>query len=91
MKTTLRFLGALSAILMVGSLMVMNSAPARVDLVLIEGDVAVFMVIAVSFLLGFFTCLLYQLLRRMVGHTKKLRRTDKTHPAEKFGEKFGEI
>jgi len=81
MKTTLRLLGALSAILMVGSLIIMNSAPAHVDLVLVEGDIAVFMVIMVSFLLGFFTCLLYQFLRKMVGHTKKLGRTVKTQSA----------
>ena len=81
MKTTLRLLGALSAILMVGSLLVMNSATAHVDLVLIEGDIAVFMIIVVSFLLGFFTCLLYQLLRRVVvGHPKNRRRTDKIQP-----------
>lgn len=81
MKTTLRILGALSAIIMVGSLIVMNSTPAHVDLVLVEGEIAVFMVIMVSFLLGFGTCLFYQLLRRMVGHTEKRRRTAKTKTA----------
>jgi len=86
MKITLRLLGALSAILMVGSLLVMNSAPAHVDLVLIEGDIAVFMIIVVSFLLGFFTCLLYQWLRRMLSHPKKRRRTDKIQPAVELDE-----
>jgi len=86
MKTTLRLLGALSAILMVGSLLIMNSAPAHVDLVLIEGDIAVFMIIVVSFLLGFFTCLLYQFLRRMVGHTKNRGRAAKTRAAAELDE-----
>ncbi|MBW2062375.1 MAG: DUF1049 domain-containing protein [Deltaproteobacteria bacterium] len=50
---------------------IVNSSPAHVDLFFIEGDSAVFMVILVSFLLGFFSCLLFLWLRRLLRRLKE--------------------
>jgi len=78
MKASLKLLGIISAIILVGALVVTNSNPARVDLFFIDGEVSVFLIIAGSFISGFFTCLIFLWLRRVLGENKKSKRSIET-------------
>ena len=56
----------------------MNSNTARVDFLLIDGEVSVFLIIVGSFLLGFFTCLIFLWLKKTLGDNKKSKSTMET-------------
>ncbi len=66
MRTTLKILGLVTGAILIGSLIVMNAQTVRIDLVFIDGEVALFLVIVASFLAGFITCLTYLWLKRML-------------------------
>lgn len=74
MGTAFKILGVISGMILVGSLIVMNSVPAPVDLFFVEGEISVFLIIMVSFLSGFTTCLTYLWLRKVLMHKKKPKR-----------------
>ncbi len=74
MGTAFKILGVISGVILVGSLIVMNSVPAPVDLFFVEGEISVFLIIMVSFLSGFSTCLTYLWLRKVLAHKKKPKR-----------------
>jgi len=71
MGTAFKILGVISGVILVGSLIVMNSVPAPVDLFFVEGEISVFLI---SFLSGFSTCLTYLWLRKVLAHKKKPKR-----------------
>ena len=72
-KITISLLITSAIVMVVVAVMfiIVNSAPAHVDLFFIEGDTAVFLVIMVSFLSGFFSCLLFLWLKRILRRLKK--------------------
>lgn len=74
MGTAFKILGAISGVIIIGSLIVMNSVPAPVDLFFVEGEISVFLIIIVSFLSGFTTCLTYLWLRKVLVYKKKPKR-----------------
>lgn len=86
MRITLKILGFITGIILVGSLMVMNAQPVNVDLVFIDGEVACFLIIISSFLVGFITCLVYLWLRKnLVLHKQN------SHQESKHDDIFGDI
>ena len=73
------FLGISFVVFMVVMFAVMNSTPAHVDLFFAEGDIATFLVIASSFLVGFSTCFILSWLRRVANrHVRPERRATHT-------------
>jgi len=74
MGTAFKILGVISAVIIIGSLIVMNSTPAPVDLFFVEGEISVFLIIMVSFLSGFTSCLTLRWLRKVLPHKKKPKR-----------------
>ena len=75
MRASLKILGIISAVILVGALIVVNSTTARVDLFFIDGEIAVFLIIAGSFLFGFLSCLVFMWLRRTLGENSKPKRS----------------
>ena len=71
MRLILKILGSISGIVLVGSLIIMNAQPVHVDLVFVDGEIAVFLIIIASFLTGFFVCLLYLWLKKSLSMQKK--------------------
>ena len=79
MRLTLKIIGFISGAILVGSLMVMNAQPVRVDLVFVDGEVAVFLLIMASFLTGFFVCLIYLWLKKSLSVHKKAGQKTAVH------------
>jgi len=71
MAFLLWIVGGLSVALITMFFAIMNSSLAHVDLFFAEGDIPVFLVIMGSFLVGFFTCMIFMWLRRVLGRYKK--------------------
>ncbi len=69
------FLGIAFVVFMVVMFAIMNSTPAHVDLFFAEGDIATFLVIASSFLMGFSACFILSWLKKIVNrHARPERR-----------------
>ncbi len=79
MRLTLKIIGFISGVILVGSLIIMNAQPVRVDLVFVDGEVAVFLIIMASFLTGFFTCLTYLWLKKSLSMHKKASQKAAAH------------
>ncbi len=73
MKITLKILGFITGVILIGSLMIMNAQPVKVDLVFIDGEMSCFLIIISSFLIGFFSCLVYIWLKNSLVIQKKTR------------------
>lgn len=71
MAFLLWIVGGLSVAIITVIFAIMNSSLAHVDLFFAEGDIAVFLVIMGSFLIGFFTCMVFMWLRRVLGRHRK--------------------
>ncbi|MBF0302776.1 MAG: DUF1049 domain-containing protein [Desulfamplus sp.] len=87
MKTTLKILGVITAVILIGSLMIMNAQPVKVNMMFVDGEVSCFLIIIVSFMAGYLTCLIYMLLKRSLMVDKKNRRI----PTSKHDDIFGDI
>ncbi|MBF0210461.1 MAG: LapA family protein [Desulfamplus sp.] len=85
MKTTLKILGIITGFILVGSLMIMNSQPVKVDMVFVNGEVSCFVIVIASFLAGYITCLIYQWLKSSLRIEKK-NRSISAKPADIFGD-----
>ncbi|SLM32758.1 Putative membrane protein (DUF1049), greigite-island specific protein (in syntheny with OMM_30 in the MMP) [Desulfamplus magnetovallimortis] len=86
MKITLKILGVITGLILIGSLMVMNAQPVKVDLVFVDGEVACFLIIIASFLTGYLSCLVYLWLKRSLMTDRK-----KTHSISRHDDIFGDI
>ena len=86
MTVTLKIIGFISGIILIGSLIVMNAEPANVNFIFVDGEVAVFLIIIVSFLIGFVTCLTYLWLKKAL-----LCKKDFGQKAVKHDDIFGDV
>ena len=67
----MRILGIACVVVVVILFAIVNSTPTHVDLFFAEGDIATFLVIASSFLVGFSTCFILSWLRKVVACHRK--------------------
>lgn len=67
----MRILGIATVVVVVIMFAIVNSTPTHVDLFFAEGDIATFLVIASSFLMGFSTCFVLSWLRKVVARHRK--------------------
>jgi len=79
MRLTLKILGFISGVILVGSLITMNAQPVRVDLVFVDGEVSLFLIIIASFLTGFFVCLIYLWLKKSLSMQKRASQKAAAH------------
>ena len=86
MTVTLKILGFISGVILLGSLIIMNAQPANVNFIFVDGEVAVFLIIIVSFLIGFVACFTYLWLRKAL-----LCKKDSMKKAAKHNDVFGDI
>jgi len=86
MTVTLKILGFISGVILLGSLIIMNAEPANVNLIFVDGEVAVFLVIIISFLVGFVTCFTYLWLKKAL-----LCKKDSIEKTAKHNDVFGDI
>lgn len=87
MRASLKILGIISAVIPVVTLIIFNTDTAHVELFFVDGQVAVFLIIAGSFVSGFFTCLIFLWLRKALGGNKKSKRSiEKEKEIELFRE-----
>ncbi len=69
----------MTAVILIGSLMIMNAQPVRVDMVFVDGEVACFLVIIASFMAGYITCLIYMWLKNSLQSDKNNKRIPSKH------------
>ena len=86
MKMMLKILGVITAIILIGYLIIMNAQPVKVDMVFVHGEVSCFLVIIASFMAGYITCLLYMWLKRGLLVEKKTRRVTTSKHDDIFGD-----
>ncbi|MEA1967841.1 MAG: hypothetical protein U9N77_06445 [Thermodesulfobacteriota bacterium] len=79
MRITLKIIGFISGVILVGSLIIMNATPVVIDLVFIDGEVAVFIIIIASFITGFITCVIYLWLKKSLLVQKQSRQKSLRH------------
>jgi len=86
MKTILKILGVITAIILIGYLIIMNAQPVRVDMVFVHGEVSCFLVIIASFMAGYVTCLLYMWLKKGLIVKKKTKPVTTSKHDDIFGD-----
>ncbi|MBF0102951.1 MAG: LapA family protein [Desulfobacterales bacterium] len=78
MKTLFRFLGMITAIIIVSLIIVLNTGLAHINLVFIKGDIAVFLIIMASFVCGFICGLIFVGLKKITKPKKKPKKEIET-------------
>jgi len=71
MLSFLKLLGVITAVVITGILIFLNSTPVHIDLFFTKGDTAVFLVIMTSFILGFISCYILIEVRNIKKNKKK--------------------
>jgi len=79
MRVTLKIIGFISGVILVGSLIIMNARPVVIDLIFIDGEVAVFIIIIASFIAGFITCVIYLWLKKSLLVQKQSKQKSLRH------------
>ena len=79
MLSILKILGIITAIIITGGLMILNSGPAHVNIFFTEADTAVFLVIMASFIAGFFSCYVFMGVKNIRKKDKRKRQTFETY------------
>jgi len=85
MFSIIKILGILTAIIITGGLMILNSGPAHVDVLFTEADTAVFIIIMASFVAGFFSCYVFMTLKN-IKKREKFRKQNLTNDRSLIGE-----